>query len=174
MTRKQSWAIFCATGLDIRGLMIGRTLLDELFTQLDEGKLEEVQTTLLNMGAKGKPKKPAKDWEPIWQKAYEAGVAAGQGHEPKPMGVVDTLSGQNWIVSEGVCGFAEIKVKGNTSFGRWAKKHAGFKKGYPQGLYFWVSAFGQSYERKVAFAKAAVAVLNENGIDDAYYSSRLD
>ena len=81
---------------------------------------------------------------------------------------------RQWTVSEGPCGFAEVRLhKGNTSFAHWAKKNAGFRKHYYGGLSFWVSDFGQSAVRKEAFARAAATVLKKHGIA-AYASSQLD
>jgi len=121
-------------------------------------------------------------YETVWAAAVEAGNRAAQAAIPAPMVVqqhaspIDDSSPvvQQWTVNEGPCGFAEVRLsKGNTSFAHWAKKNAGFRKHYYGGLSFWVSGFGQSMERKYAFARAAAAVLSENGID-AYASSRLD
>jgi hypothetical protein len=110
----------------------------------------------------------------IWQRAMEEGHKAAMSCTPRAMGVYDPSSGENWIVAEGPCGFAEIRLsKGNTSFARWAKKNAGFQKHYYGGLYYWVSAYNQSMERKYAFAKAACEVLRAADVD-CYPTSRMD
>ena len=93
-------------------------------------------------------------------------------HKPTPMHITDGKN--NWTISEGVCGFAEIRIpKGNTSFARWAKKNAGFEKHYNGGLSYWVSDYNQSMERKEVFARTVAQILNENGIE-AYATSRMD
>ena len=110
----------------------------------------------------------------LWERAYAEGHKAAMACTPNPMVVVDPQSGEEWIVSDGACGFAEIRLsKGSTSFARWAKKNAGFEKHYYGGLYHWISAYNQSMERKYAFAKAACEVLKENGID-CFPTSRMD
>ena len=121
-------------------------------------------------------------FEEVWYKAVTAGNKAAETVVPTTM-IVSQHANQlddcspivnQWAEPEGPCGFAEIRLpKGNTSFAHWAKKNAGFRKHYHGGLSHWVSAFGQSMVRKEAFARSAVGVLVDNGID-AYASSRMD
>jgi hypothetical protein len=116
------------------------------------------------------------DYGSLYETAKAAGMAAGYGAAPTPMIVTGGVPGQKperHYVSEGVCGFAWITIKGNTSFGRWAKKTGLARAAYPKGLSFWVSAFGQSMDRKEAYARAFAKVLNEHGIT-AYAGSRMD
>lgn len=179
-TRKQTWALFCGTGLDVRGIPLSIGQASDLIDRLKNGETELVIRTLQEMGASGTPK-IRKDFSPIWQEAVEAGHKAANEAIPTPMTVVEHSNPlndnspvrQTYHVPEGVCGFAWIRTKGNTSFGRWAKKHAGFRKSYPSGISFWVSEFGQSYERKMAFATAAAKVLKSHDIE-AYAGGRLD
>ena len=128
----------------------------------------------------------------VLRKANQAGLAAAEAAVPTPMTVyeADGLSdrpkpgGKSWYVPEGVCGFGWVEgVKGNSAFGRWVKKNrfnqrsenGHWGKGYPSGYQFWVSYGGQSYERKVAFARAFAQVLRESGVaPDAYGTGRLD
>jgi hypothetical protein len=86
---------------------------------------------------------------------------------PKP-------GGKEWFEPEGLCGFAWVTIKGTSAFAKWAKKQGLARPGYPTGLVFWVSEFGQSVARKEAFAKAFAAVLRSQGIEGAYADSRLD
>ena len=117
----------------------------------------------------------------LHSKAHAAGMAAGGAHTPRPMGVVAAdifgkpLPGAHVeVVESGVCGFAWVTFPGNTSFGR-AMKAAGLaRKRYEGGLCVWVGEFGQSMERKEAYARAYAAVLREAGIADAYAGSRMD
>ena len=105
--------------------------------------------------------------------AHEAGIKAGRECRPIPM-VVSTASGiAIECVDDGACGFAWIEFPGNTAFGRWAKKQGIARSHYPSGLCVWVSEFGQSVDRKAAFAGAYAAVLVDAGID-AHAGSRLD
>lgn len=119
----------------------------------------------------------------LWNKAYEEGMKAGQAHRPIPM-VVQQHSNmlddnspvkESWFVEGGVCGFAWVVVKpGTSSFARWAKREKDAKRAYYGGIQvLWVSEFGQSYERKVAFARKFAEVLREGGVK-AYSESRLD
>lgn len=114
----------------------------------------------------------------IFRAADIAGMAAGRAHTPAPMGVYQSdlqgnRLGPTEIVMDGVCGFAWIKIAGNTSFGRWAKKTGRARNGYYGGLLISASEFGQSMERKTAYARAFAKVLNENGVK-AYAESRID
>ena len=49
----------------------------------------------------------------------------------------------------------------------------GRKDSYYGGYTIWVSGFGQSLDRKSAYARAFVKVLNDNGLK-AYAMSRMD
>jgi len=122
------------------------------------------------------------NFEAIHREAYEAGMKAGNGASPVPMvvGSPSTPLGndvdrkkEHWFVADGVCGFAWVHFKGNTPWGRWAKKNKIASKDYPSGLMVWVREFGQSMQRKEAFAAAYAAVLRKYGID-AYSNSRMD
>ena len=109
------------------------------------------------------------------QVVLEAHIVAHQAvkkHTPTPMHVTDGKN--NWVIDDGVCGFAEVRLpKGNTSFARWAKKNTAFEKHYGGGLYLWVSDYNQSMERKQVYARTYADVLNRHGID-AYATSRMD
>lgn len=122
------------------------------------------------------------NYEALWQTALDAGNAAAAACTPTPMIVGEAkslftdeidYSKPVYYVADGACGFAWINFKGNTAFGRWAKKAGVARKGYPTGLTYWVSAFNQSMQKKEAFAYAFAAVLREAGIE-AYAGSRLD
>lgn len=116
------------------------------------------------------------------KKADAAGKAAAEAKTPTPMIVGEAkslfddsidYSKPTYFVESGVCGFAWVFVKGNTGFGRWAKNAGIASKGYPTGLNIRVSGYGQSYERKMAYAQAYAAVLKEAGVT-AYAEGRLD
>ena len=118
-------------------------------------------------------------FQSIFNIAHEAGMIAASAMVPQPMivqnmaGISNQPIGPKYFVSEGVCGFAWIKVPGNSGFGRWAKKSGIARASYPSGLQIWVSAFGQSMERKEAYAYAFAASLVAAGIN-AYAESRMD
>jgi hypothetical protein len=124
------------------------------------------------------------EFEALYAKADAAGAAAATGMTPDTMivGTPTTLLGntidrskQVYVVPEGPCGFAWITIHPATcSFARWLKK-AGKTKGraYGGGTQIWVSAYGQSAQRKDAYAVAFANVLNAAGIK-AYAGGRLD
>lgn len=110
----------------------------------------------------------------LFNEAQCAGYAAGDHMSPKPMTVVDSDRSQAWIVSEGLCGFASVIVrKANQGFGHWLIKNGHARKAYYGGAEIWIHAHNQSYERKLAHARAMAHVINEAGID-CYTNGRLD
>lgn len=129
------------------------------------------------------PKLSTAECSDLWVRAHSAGLRAGYDAIPQPMTVVsreDPLNDnspvrQSWYVPEGVCGFAWVNVRpANSSFARYLKQCHGAHKAYAVGgVELWVHNFGQSYERKLAYARAFADVLNEAGVK-AYASGRLD
>ena len=116
----------------------------------------------------------------LYNKAREAGLAAGSKTVPVPMNVaqVDPMSGAVLKVypqiDDGVCGFAWVNVKpGNSPFANWAKKAGLARKAYEGGVQFWVGDFSQSMARKEDYAYAFAKVLNDAGVK-AYANSRID
>lgn len=111
--------------------------------------------------------------------ASEVALEAAAKAVPTPMTVVESdlltgaPSGRSYYVSEGLCGFAWVKIKGNTPFGRWAKKMGYARPAYGGGLMIWCPLATQSYDRKTAWASAFAKVLTDAGIF-AYCDSRLD
>lgn len=123
------------------------------------------------------------DFQTIYREADAAGKKAADACVPRPMvvGSPTTLLGNDidrskptYYVADGVCGFAWVAFKGNTPWGRWAKKQGVAKPNYPSGLSIWIGDYGQSMERKAAYARAFAGVLQQHGIKDAYSSSRMD
>jgi hypothetical protein len=180
MTNRQSWALFCATGLDCRGLPLSVGDASHLLMRFDNGDKTAVIEELRKMGAKGKGKNTT-DYALVHDEAHRAGMEAAESHTPTPMVVeqhatpLDDNSPvtQRWVVNGGVCGFAWVKFAGNTAWAKWAKKNAGASKCYPSGVSIWVSNFGQSMELKEQYARAYAKKLNEHGIK-AYACSRMD
>ena len=110
----------------------------------------------------------------LFRAADEAGMNAANVVRPAPMVVIDPQSGKVYEpVMDGVCGFAWVNVPGNVPFGKYPKER-GAHKGYRGGYNFWISGYGQSYERKMAYARAFAQYLNENGVPKAYADGRLD
>lgn len=111
----------------------------------------------------------------IWAEADVAGLSAARACQTTPMVVVSLTDPRqpHEYVPDGPCGFAWVTVPGNTSFGRWAKKHGLMTKAYPKGLMHWVRVGQQSIQIKEAYARAFATILNEHGIP-ATWNSRLD
>ena len=117
------------------------------------------------------------------QKAHAAGVAAGHAANPRPMivGSPSTPFGtdvdpnqRTYFVADGVCGFAwvHLPVARGPLVAELKRLGAGHKN-YRRGYDVWVRGFGQSMQRKEAYARAYAGVLNEAG-HDAYADSRMD
>jgi hypothetical protein len=122
------------------------------------------------------------DFNTIWAEADLAGKAAANAATPTPI-VVGTpttpfggdidYSKPTYFVADGLCGFAWVKFKGNTGFGRWAKKSGLARPAYGGGLSYWITVGRQSVAIKEAYAQAFAKVLRDYGIE-AYAESRLD
>ena len=120
----------------------------------------------------------------LFQRAHLAGIDAGQRAIPTPMVVIERANPlddaseivrQYEPIADGVCGFAWITIyPGNCPAANYAKKHAGASAAYGGGVQIWVHEFGQSYERKMAFAGAYARVLRAGGVARAYSGGRLD
>jgi len=125
------------------------------------------------------------NYEKILAEAHEAGMAAGSAKVATPMTLVesdlfDNPIGKTYYVPEGPCGFAWVVTHehGNGKFVKYLKSISdGMSVGskYYYGGYYvkWVGEFGQSIEKKEAYADAYAAVLKDHGIK-AYSGSRLD
>ncbi len=121
------------------------------------------------------------EYHELHVKAHEAGLEAGLAARPAAMVVQRHQSPfddespvvQQWYVPEGVCGFAWVLTPGDTPFGRWARRKGGYGSHYGGGVALWVRHFGQSLERKEAYADAYAAVLREAGIK-AFGQGRMD
>jgi hypothetical protein len=130
------------------------------------------------------PKLAKADAKALYARAVEAGEAAAAACTPTPMYVVERahpLDDTSPIVKAyapvmaGVCGFAWINIRpGNGSFARFLRAEGlGDRDSYYGGVSVRVFGYGQSYERKSAYASAFAAVLREAGVE-AYPMSRLD
>lgn len=109
----------------------------------------------------------------LFERADEAGRAAAEACVPEPLIVAGY---ENQPIMGGVCGFAWVNVKpGNSSFARWLKANVSRSRSdsYYGGVSLWISAYGQSFEKKHSYAAAFANVLSEAGIR-AYAMSRLD
>jgi hypothetical protein len=109
----------------------------------------------------------------LYQEALEAGKAA----------LESMMDDNQWG-----CGFAEVCVKGNSAFGRWAVRERGWERSYPRGVGMSISyravglsisdptvprQFLQSESHKAAYAHAFANVLRNAGIS-VWVESRPD
>jgi len=186
MTPRQSWALFCATKIDVRACDITKDQASGFIDALKAGG-ESFNKTVAQLEAlpgasKKGESKPKQDWQSIYDAARAACLAAGHAMTPTPMVVqqhADQLDDtspvvQQWHVSEGVCGFAGVIIKsGNSSFARWCSKNKIGHRHYYGGWYINVSEFNQSYERKTQGATAMAEYFRTHGIE-CYVDSRLD
>lgn len=122
-------------------------------------------------------------FEAVYNEANRAGFAAGEAAKPEAMVVAEHVNPLNdasavksaWLVADGVCGFAWVKVMpGNCSFAKWLVKNRLARPGYYGGVEIRISAHGQSMERKAAHAERMAAVLSEKLGIKCYADSRMD
>ena len=117
----------------------------------------------------------------IYAEAYEAGLIAGKEvGVPKfvvgsAIGLSDAIDfSKKTYILEGLCGFAWVNISpARGAFVNWLKAQEIGSKGYYGGYEIWVREFGQSVDRKEAFAQAFAGVLRKYDIA-AYGASRLD
>ena len=126
------------------------------------------------------------NYKKILAYAHNAGMAAGSAKVATPMTLVDSdlfvnPIGKTYYVPEGPCGFAYVITNehGNGKFVKYLKSSSNGYRGagekYYYGGYYVTNPneFGQSVEKKEAYADAYAKVLNDYGIK-AYSFSRLD
>lgn len=117
----------------------------------------------------------------IYVEAYEAGLNAGKDADTPKFIVGDAIGLSDEIdfskktyILDGLCGFAWVNISpARGAFVNWLKAQGIGSKGYYGGYEIWVREFGQSVDRKTAFARAFADVLNKYGIN-ASIGSRLD
>ncbi len=81
-----------------------------------------------------------------------------------------------------ICGFAWVNFKpASTRFVRWLKKQGMADKAHEGGANLWVSKFGQSHDKKLAYARAFADVIETEvvlaGLEPSlsvYGAGRLD
>jgi hypothetical protein len=117
----------------------------------------------------------------IYKEAYAAGLQAGKEVGVPKFIVGDAIGLSNEIdyskktyVLEGLCGFAWVNISpARGAFVTYLKSINEGHKAYYGGYEFFVHEFGQSVDRKSAFAGAFAEVLRKYGIN-ASAGSRLD
>ena len=122
----------------------------------------------------------------IYLKAYSVGQNAGKESRPTPVvfyeaDLLDRPIGKSYYEAEGVCGFAGVEVrpasyagKKDCEFVRYCRSNKiGYYSDYNKCWYIPCHEYGQSMQRKEAFAEAFAQVLKENGIQ-ANATSRME
>lgn len=129
------------------------------------------------------PRLSKSEMRSLISRAEQAGMNAGSNKTPVPMIVqehANPLDDNSEVIRQyapvmgGVCGFAWITLfPATSSLAHYLRKHGKASKAYDGGMQVWVSEFGQSMEKKQAYAAAYANVLREAGFD-AYSGSRMD
>jgi len=109
-----------------------------------------------------------------WNAACAAGVRAVNALAVTPM-IVEGREA-SYFVEGGPCGFAQVEVRPrNSAFARWLKDQGLARSSdYQKCVYVWVSDYGQSMQRKEAWADAVAAFLTAKGYEGVSASSRMD
>lgn len=143
---------------------------------------KEARKNFFEIINKGKKERNERDnvFAKIFEQAHLAGMEAANNCRPTPM-VVQEIKNQlddnskvtkEWVIADGVCGFAWVEIKpGNCAAANYMKRKILNKKNGKAVLF--VHQFNQSMERKQAYAYAYANVLNNNNIK-AYAYSRMD
>ena len=125
------------------------------------------------------------NYSEIHNDCHAAGMAAGIKHRPVPVLVGQGTSlfsteidytKQTFLLDDGACGYAWVTIHpGNSKLAREFTKLGIARKAYGGGVQIWVSEFGQSVDRKEAYAYAYAEKLRElTGEDRIYAGSRMD
>jgi len=150
-------------------------------TRKQGAHMEKQYNSLREKIAADKLARAARDagFQQLFDRANAAGFAAGDQMTVTPMCIVECDAFGKPIAAPqtvwaGACGFASVKVrKANQGFGHWLIKSGHARKAYNGGAEIWISAHGQSYERKTAHAIAMAQAIRAAGID-CFADSRLD
>lgn len=189
-TNKQTWAIKCLGGGDVREDGLTRQQASDMIGDLKATKEtgpNRKYHSRINVDTGKKSVTVTQTYEDLLGKAVEAGRTAGNYVRPTPMIVTqhtnplddNSPAEKTWDVPEGACGFAWVNFSMKSGlgrrFGQWLiKNDLARKDDYLGGCTIWIGDHGQSVDRKSAHANALAKVLQEAGIADAYGSSRLD
>ena len=116
---------------------------------------------------------PRTAWESDLYAAWAAGNTAADALTVIPMTVV----GREGVyhVEGGVCGFARVEVRPRTSaWSKWLRGRGWRSSDYHKCVYLNISDFGQSLQRKEAFARAFASHLTAKGYPGVDYTSTID
>lgn len=181
MTKRQTFAIFCKTKVDVRNCKPTEAQVNQVFAL---GNLEAAELVKTWEGAqvKGSAPKPKEDYQALFDAAHAAGMAAVNALKVVPMVVnqhtnpLDDKSPveKSYFVADGPCGFAWVKVRpANCGFAKWLKEKGVASTAYDGGMSMWIHDFNQSIQKKETYASAFAEVLRTKGLN-AYAGSRMD
>ena len=116
---------------------------------------------------------PRTVWEDDLDAAWAAGHAAVAALQVIPMTVIGRDC--TYHVEGGVCGFARVEVRPRTSaWAKWLKGRGWYSSDYFKCVYVNIGDFGQSLQRKEAFARAFADHLTAKGYPGVDYTSTID
>ena len=87
---------------------------------------------------------------------------------------------KQWFVADGVCGFASVHLgPANKPFAKYLVNFGPAKKdSYNGGIYIWIGDYGQSMQKKEAYARAYADVIKAHaeklGLKHVWSESRMD
>jgi hypothetical protein len=112
-------------------------------------------------------------WETDLHTARTAGLAAVAALDVVPMTVVG--NGRSYHVEGGVCGFARVEVRPRTSaWAKWLRLIGWRSSDYFKCVTLNISEFGQSMQRKEAYAAAFADHLTRLGYPGVSWTSVID
>lgn len=194
-TKRQLWALFCATKRDWReeGLTMqdASTMLEQLNDGADSNTIKKPNKTRVYRSCIGKNedvtvlendyKKFSDKWfEELLLKATEAAVKAGEAwveaHKTPQWVVVDELTGMPVGTMLDVCGFGSIELKDRrTKFAKWLARKEGRRVSQIYGVYLRHKFSGrQEWSLNEDTARAGLKVLTDAGIKGLRFYSRID
>lgn len=180
-TNRQTWAIFCATGYDVRECDLTLAGASEIITASKKGTAFDPPQGAIQKRKGASHKKSS--YAVIYTEAHAAGMEGLKACVPTRMLVVEhenqlddtSPAKKTWEVAGGVCGSAGVWLRdGRKGFARWLTTTGkAYKDNYLGGTTIIVREGGQSMERKVAYAREFVAVLEKYNISSSV-RSRID
>lgn len=184
-TTRQTFALFCNTGYDVRACGLSRAEASAIIA-MGKSDAAIARTASLSGAVHKKTVKAGGNdaaHRALFDKAWAAGMDAGKAVECIPMIVrqhANPLDDRSPVVKtyepvmDGVCGFASVEIRPATSsFAKWLLKTRRASKSYRGGLGVFIGEHRQSLTRKEAHAMAMAAVLCEAGLE-ARCDSRID
>ena len=112
-------------------------------------------------------------WTADLHEAHLAGLAAVNALTPTPMRVVGRDC--SFHVEGGVCGFARVEVRPrNTAWAKWLLGAGWYSSDYFRCATLNVSDFGQSMQRKAAYAQAFAGHLTALGYPGVSWVEVID